>query len=90
MELYTLASFSIRSSMNIQTSPASTHSQQLRDPLVDNHTSDWLQGSLWRQKHQRFQTSFLGLSLAHCRFKEKKLSNGECLWIYKWFVWKHI
>jgi len=45
------------SSMNMQMSPASTHT--LRDPLVDDHTLIWLvTPSVWRQKHQRFQTVF--------------------------------
>jgi len=40
--LHTLASFSVHVSMNMQMIPASTHSQQLRDPLVDDHTLSWL------------------------------------------------
>jgi len=42
--------------MNMQISPISTHSHQLRDPCVDNHTFTW-----WRQKHQWFQTALLRL-----------------------------
>jgi len=76
---YTLASFSIRGSMNMQISPSSTHSNQLRDPLVDDHTLSRLVKSLLRQKHERFQTVILRLSLVHCILKEKILSNGADL-----------
>jgi len=66
MQLDTLASVSICGSMNMQMSPASTHSlTQLRDPLVDNHTLIRL-----------VPRSFLRLSLAHCSFKEKIHSNA--------------
>jgi len=37
----TLSSFSIHCYINIQLCPASTHSQQLKDPLMDYHTSIW-------------------------------------------------
>jgi len=50
--------------MNMQMSPASTHS------LTITCWSDWLQGGLWRQKHQRFHNVFL----VHCSFKEEMLS----------------
>jgi len=51
--------------MKMQLSPASTYSHQHTITPVDNHTTrwpDWLQGHWWRQKHQRFQTTFLRLS----------------------------
>jgi len=37
-----LASFIMHGSMNMQISPTSTHSHQLKDPFVDDHTLMWL------------------------------------------------
>jgi len=39
LQLHTLASFSIRGSMNMQISPFSTHSHE--DPLADDHASNF-------------------------------------------------
>jgi len=66
MQLDTLASFSMRGSMNMQMSPASTHSEI--HWLTITRWSDWLQGCVWRQKHQWFHTMCLRLSLVHCSF----------------------
>jgi len=37
-----------------------------------------------------FKPAFLRLSLVHCSFKGKILSNGVDLLICTWFVFKHI
>jgi len=58
--------------MNMQMSPAPTHSLSSEIHwLAITRWSDWLQGSVWRQKHQRFQTVFLRLSLVHCSFSQQ-------------------
>jgi len=57
MYLDTLASLSMHGAMNMQISPASTHSLSSEIHwLTITRWSDWLQGRLWCQKHQRFQT----------------------------------
>jgi len=60
--------------MNMQISPTSTHSHQLRDPLVDNHID--LIG--YKVVCDVRNTS---KSLVHCSFKKKILSNGVDLWV---------
>jgi len=73
--------------MYLLQSPASTHSLSSEIHwLMITRWSDWLQGSLWHQKHKRFHTCFWRLSLVHCCFKEKILSNAVDLWIYTWLV----
>jgi len=62
--------------MNMQISPTSTHSHQLRDPL-DN--LDVIGYKVVSQKHQDSR-----LSLIHCSFKESDLR------ISTWFVLNRI
>jgi len=49
---YTLASFSVRSSINMQISPPPlTHTRSEIHSMTITSWPDWLQGSVWRQKH---------------------------------------
>jgi len=67
--------------MNMQMSPASTHSLSSEiHSLTITRWSDWLQGSLLRQKQCFWDFE----SLVHCSFKKKILSNGVDWWIYTW------
>jgi len=68
----------------MQISPASTHSHQFRDPLFDDHTLTQL---LTWQFVKSETPAISRLSLVHCSFKEKILSNGVDF--CTWFVLKH-
>jgi len=71
----------MRCSMNMQMSPASTHS--LRDPLVDHTVCDVRNTS----DTSDFKPCFWDcLCLFHCSFKEEILSNAVDLWTYTWCV----
>jgi len=62
MQLYTLVSFRRFYEYSNEPPPPITPSAQRSTGWSD------LQGRLWRQKHQRFQTVFMRLSLVHCSF----------------------
>jgi len=67
--------------MNMQISPASTHSQHPREPLADM--------IVYKVVCDIRNTSDFKPQFWDCLSLQKILSNGVDLWNFTWFVFKH-